>query len=89
MFHLAVSSTKCLSLLSTSSHLILTCRTRYDESLRLNWRRGKRFRMWWEAPDTPGIGTWWTGTVLGRVQRDRFDPRRSSPWEALRVKWDS
>ena len=45
--------------------------------------------MWWEAPDTPGVGMWWTGAVLGRVQRDRFDPRRSSPWEALRVKWDS
>ena len=64
------------------------CRAKYDASLKLNWRRGKRFRMWFEHPDNPGTGEYWSGTVLGRVQRDRFDPRRSSPWEALRVKWD-
>ncbi len=44
--------------------------------------------MFWDAPETPGVGMWWHGIVRGRVQRDRFDPLRDSPWEALRVRWD-
>ncbi|CAL8466728.1 g6264 [Coccomyxa elongata] len=64
-------------------------RARYDEAQKRQWRRGNRFKMFWDAPETPGVGMWWHGVVRGRVQRDRFDPLRNSPWEALRVRWDS
>lgn len=63
-------------------------RARYDEAQKRQWRRGNRFKMFWDAPETPGVGMWWHGVVRGRVQRDRFDPLRDSPWEALRVRWD-
>ncbi|KAK9916851.1 hypothetical protein WJX75_007876 [Coccomyxa subellipsoidea] len=64
-------------------------RARYEEAQKRAWRRGNRFKMFWDAPETPGVGIWWHGVVRGRVQRDRFDPLRDSPWEALRVRWDS
>ena len=63
-------------------------RARYEDAVRRNWRRGDRFRMFWDAPETPGLGMWWHGCVRGRVQRERWHPLRSSPWEALRVRWD-
>lgn len=63
-------------------------RARYEEAQNRAWKRGDRFKMFWDAPDTPGVGMWWHGVVRGRVQRDRFDPLRDSPWEALRVRWD-
>jgi hypothetical protein len=56
--------------------------------VRQGWKRGDRFRMFWDAPDTPGLGAWWHGCVRSRVQRDRANPLRNSPWEALRVRWD-
>ena len=52
------------------------------------WSAGDRFRMFWDMAGTPGLGHWYTGRVLGRVERDARDPMRSSPWEALRVIWD-
>jgi len=41
--------------------------------------------MFWDAPDTPGVGMWWHGVVRSKVQRDRFDPLFNSPWAALPV----
>jgi hypothetical protein len=68
--------------------MLLGCRARYEESMRRRWKRGDRFKMFWESPDEPGQGLWWHGVVRGQVQRDRFDTMRASPWEALRVRWD-
>lgn len=52
------------------------------------WKRNDRFKMFWDSPEDPGNGSWWTGVVRGQLSRDRFNPLRHSPWEALKVRWD-
>jgi len=74
--------------LDTGVSDFLVKRSRYERSLAIPWNIGDRVRVFYLTPDDLSQGSFWNGTILGKVHKDAKDPTRFSHWESITIQWD-